>query len=446
MLNAMGTLTLYELNGIVREVLESTMDSTFWVTGEISACQKNATGHCYLELIQKNPFGGGVLARAKANIWRSNYPSVKAKFERETGKSLSVGLNVLMEVTVSFHEVYGYSLVVQDIDPAYTMGDMARRRREILARLEADGVMELNRELEIPLFPGRIAVISSESAAGYGDFCSQLANDRNGFRFGVTLFPAMMQGDKAEESVIAALDRIAEVRDDYDVVVIIRGGGAASELGCFDSYPLAFNVANFPLPVITGIGHERDDTVIDAVSHTRVKTPTAAAEFLLSRAADAAAMLDTLGHRMADSVRVRMDNARRAIENVAGRIPSLSVIVRMKNERAIDVLSERLSAASGHCLDEYRHRCETMSLRLDNAYSSYMAAARHRLELLSERIDTASPERIMRLGYAVVLVNGRLVKNVASVAAGDALTVRFADGEVESKVTKTSGYGERNEI
>ena len=222
---------------------------------------------------------------------------MKPYFEAQTGETLKVGMKVLLQVTVTFHEVYGYSLVVQDIDPTYTMGDMARRRKEILEQLTKDGVIGLNKELEIPDLPNRIAVISSATAAGWGDFRNQLDGNIYGFRFYVKLFPALMQGDDVERSVISALNAVADRRDDFDLVVIIRGGGAVSELSCFDSYNLAFNIANFPLPVITGIGHERDDTVADTVAHTKVKTPTAAAEFLINKVFDTASELENVTRR-----------------------------------------------------------------------------------------------------------------------------------------------------
>ena len=251
----MEAITLLELNGRVKSTLQFEMPDAYWVQAEISSISPSGQGHCYLELVQKDATGRNFLAKAKANIWRGTWLKLKSYFEAETGETLKVGMKVLLQVTVTFHEVYGYSLVVQDIDPTYTMGDMARRRKEILEQLAKDGVIGLNQELEIPVLPNRIAVISSPTAAGWGDFRDQLANNIYGFRFYVKLFPALMQGDDVERSVIAALDAIAARSEDFDLVVIIRGGGAVSELSCFDSYNLAYNIANFPLPVITGIGH-----------------------------------------------------------------------------------------------------------------------------------------------------------------------------------------------
>ncbi|MBQ8443183.1 MAG: exodeoxyribonuclease VII large subunit, partial [Bacteroides sp.] len=275
-------LSLYELNGLVKRSIRNSMPETYWLQAELSDVRSNYSGHCYLEFIQKDASGNNLIAKARGTIWSNIYKMLKPYFEQETGQAFASGIKVLVRVSVDFHELYGYSLTVLDIDPTYTVGDMERKRREILRQLEEEGVIDLNKELEMPLLPQRVAVISSATAAGYGDFCNQLANNPRGYGFHTQLFPAIMQGDRVEESVIAALNAIYAQLDCWDVVVIIRGGGATSDLSGFDTYELAANCAQFPLPIITGIGHERDDTVIDLVAHTRVKTPTAAAAFLIA--------------------------------------------------------------------------------------------------------------------------------------------------------------------
>lgn len=419
---------------MVREVLETSFDHTFWVQGEIASCQVNTTGHCYMELIQKEADGGGVIARAKANIWRTNFQRIRPYFERETGQRLAAGLSILVEVSATFHEAYGYSLVVHNIDPTYTMGDMARRRKEILARLAAEGVIDLNRELHIPALPQRIAVISSATAAGYGDFCNQLENNQYGFRFYVRLFQAMMQGDRVEESVIDALDRIASMRDRFDVVVIIRGGGSSSELSCFDSYNLALNVANFPLPVITGIGHERDDTVIDAVSHTRVKTPTAAAELLISCLADAAADIDRLSKRLVEGVSSCMETAGHRLALLSQKLPSLFSVLKVRQEQYMQSLMERAVSAARSRTAGQMYGCDRLSLRLESGIRSLLTARSHRLELIAGRIDAASPERILRQGYTMTIVNGHVARSVTALHPGDSVTMRFVDGSATGTV------------
>ena len=291
----MKPLSLYDLNTLVRRSLEQCLPDEYWVQAELSEVRVHpATGHCYVEFVQKDPRSNNLVAKARGVIWSNVFHLLRPYFEESTGQMFTAGIKVLVQVTVSFHELYGYSLTVQDIDPTYTLGDMARRRREILAQLKADGVLTLNKELPMPVLPQRIAVISSASAAGYGDFCHQLEHNPRGYYFRVELFPSIMQGERTESSLLAALDRINQRLEYFDVVVIIRGGGATSDLSCFDTYLLAAACAQFPLPIITGIGHERDDTVLDTVAHTRVKTPTAAAECLIARMDEAAARLQPL--------------------------------------------------------------------------------------------------------------------------------------------------------
>lgn len=408
----METITLLELNGRVRSTLQFEMPDAYWVQAEISGISPSGQGHCYLELVQKDPTGRTFLAKAKANVWRNTWLRMKPFFEAETGETLKVGMKVLLQVTVSFHEVYGYSLVVQDIDPTYTMGDMARRRKEILEQLARDGVIGLNRELEIPLLPQRIAVISSATAAGYGDFCNQLSGNVYGFRFYVKLFQAAMQGDDVERSVIAALDAVAAERDKFDVVIIIRGGGAVSELSCFDSYNLAFNIANFPLPVITGIGHERDDTVADVVAHTKVKTPTAAAEFIISKVFDAASILETLTRRMGESVSERMNLEKLRIERMTQKLPSLFAVVRVRREQMLENMWNR--AVTG----------------LNNVITSNL----HKLELLEKGVNSSDPIRILERGYTLTRCNGHVLKGASVLQKGDRIVTTFPDGSVESEI------------
>ena len=278
-----NVLSLYELNRLVRNVLEDAFDQSYWIQAELSDVGVNRTGHCYVDFVQKAPKGNAIIARARGTIWANVYALLAPYFEQQTGQRFAAGIKVLVKVEVNYHEAYGFSLNVIDIDPTYTLGDLARRRQEILRQLEEEGVLTLNKELEMPVLPQRVAVISAATAAGYGDFCNQLFNNPKGFVFYPKLFPAVMQGEQTERTIISALNVIAEEQEKWDVVVIIRGGGATSDLASFDTYLLAANVAQFPLPIITGIGHERDDTVLDMISHTRVKTPTAAAEFLIDR-------------------------------------------------------------------------------------------------------------------------------------------------------------------
>ncbi len=405
-------MSLFELNALVKRALTQCLPDTYWVQAELSDVRSNATGHCYLEFVQKDPRGNGLVAKAHGTIWNNIYRLLKPYFEETTGQAFTSGIKVLMKVSVQFHELYGYSLTVHDIDPAYTLGDMARRRREILRQLEAEGVLILNKELDFPVLPQRIAIVSSSTAAGYGDFCHQLENNTSGFYFYTELFPALMQGNQVEESILAALDAIHQRMDVFDVVVIIRGGGATSDLSGFDTYLLAAACAQFPLPIITGIGHERDDTVLDSVAHTRVKTPTAAAELLIGCMDKAAGELEYWTTRLRESTLARLEKERRRLTVWQTSIPSTAY--------------RRLSQA----------RLSLLSVEKDlsRTSSALLSRQRHQLELYRQRIADASPERLLSRGYSITLKDGKAVTDVSCLQPGDTLTTRLHKGEVTSTV------------
>lgn len=406
------TYSLYELTNTVREAVSDAFPSTYWVTAEISELRVNVSGHCYLELVEKSPTGGGLLARARAMVWNNLYPSLKAYFERETRQILTSGIKVLVQVQVTFHPLYGFSLTICNIDPSYTVGDLAVRRREILQQLEKDGTIDMNKELPLPELPQRIAVISSNTAAGYGDFCNQLANNTHGFAFFPTLFPAVMQGDRVEQTVIQALNHISEQLDEFDVVVIIRGGGATTDLAGFDTLALAENCAQFPLPLITGIGHERDDTVLDMVAHTRVKTPTAAAEFLVSCMLKAEERLNRAVTSLTDNTRLIMEQEKAHVEQYTHRLPLLFSVVKGKEEGRLQMLNQRL------------HLQVAAQLQREQV----------RLKLLEEKVKGADPARVLSRGYTLTLKEDKVVRNPEDLQKGDLLTTRFADGHITSTV------------
>ena len=409
----MEALSLYDLNALVRRSLEQCLPDEYWVQAELSDVRTNSTGHCYLEFIQKDPRSNNLIAKARGTIWANVYRLLKPYFEESTGQAFVSGIRVLVQVTVSFHELYGYSLTVQDIDPTYTLGDMARRRREILKQLEEEGGLTLNKELEMPVLPQRIAVVSSPTAAGYGDFCHQLKNNSRGFFFHTELFPALMQGDRVEESVLSALDAILNRQEDFDAVVIIRGGGATSDLSGFDTYLLAAACAQFPLPIITGIGHERDDTVLDSVAHTRVKTPTAAAEYLINCMDLAADELEVLISQLHESVRSRLTEEHRKLISYRNRIPS--AVVRRVSDAKLALLTTR----------------KDISL----AVQTLLSRQRHRLELLQQRLADASPEKMLARGYSITLKDGKVVKNGDVLQLNDEIVTRLYQGEIVSIVT-----------
>lgn len=412
----MEALSLYDLNALVRRSLEQCLPDEYWVQAELSDVRTNSTGHCYLEFIQKDPRSNNLIAKARGTIWANVYRLLKPYFEESTGQAFVSGIKVLVQVTVSFHELYGYSLTVQDIDPTYTLGDMARRRREILKQLEEEGVLTLNKELEMPVLPQRIAVVSSPTAAGYGDFCHQLKNNSRDFFFHTELFPALMQGDRVEESVLSALDAILNRQEDFDAVVIIRGGGATSDLSGFDTYLLAAACAQFPLPIITGIGHERDDTVLDSVAHTRVKTPTAAAEYLINCMDLAADELEVLISQLHDSVRFRLAEEHRKLISYRNRIPS--AVVRRVSDAKLALLTTRKD--------------------ISQVVQTSLSRQRHRLELLQQRLADASPEKMLARGYSITLKDGKVVKDAALLNEEDEIITRFYWGEVTSVISRKS--------
>lgn len=427
-------LSLLELNALVRRSVQACFPDSYWVQAELSDVRANSSGHCYLEFVQKDPSGNSLVAKARGIIWSGTYFRLKPYFESETGQAFVSGIKVLVKVSVNFHELYGYSLTVLDIDPTYTLGDMARRRREILSRLQQEGVLTLNKELELPELMQRVAVISSPTAAGYGDFCNQLAHNDFGFVFYTRLFPAVMQGEKVERSVISALDRIYREVDHWDVVVIIRGGGATSDLSGFDTYELAANCAQFPLPVITGIGHERDDTVIDMVAHTRVKTPTAAAEFLVNHLRRTAERLETFAQCVYQEVPSMLSRERERLDSWMARIPARVQMCLQREGFSQERLVKRLEMSVQACLQSERHRQELCLQRVENALSVRMQVERHRLELFSQRVKAASPDLLLKRGYSMTLKDGKAVTDASLLQPGDVVETRLAKGRFKSKV------------
>ena len=426
--------TLSELTGAVRDTLEATFPETYWVRAETSDVRVNAaSGHCYLEFIEKNPKTNQLVAKARGSIWAKVFRMLKPYFEMETGQTFTSGLKVLVKVTIEFHELYGFSLNVVDIDPTYTIGDMARKRQEIIRQLQADGVFTLNKELTFPDFPTRIAVITSPTAAGYEDFLNQLLHNQAGYPFYPKLFPALMQGEKTEESVIAALERIDACREYFDVVVIIRGGGATSDLNSFDSYLLAAHCAQFPLPIITGIGHERDDTIVDLVAHTRLKTPTAVAAFLIHCLDQQAVTLNDLEERFTQEVRGWLKEESYTLQ-IGSRFPMLVKNRLEKNLSALHILTAQLPGIIQQSVNREGSNLVQMKQRIRVATDSRFTHEIRFLELKEQFIRMASPEYILQRGYSLTLQNGKIVKTVKDIQGNEPLTTRFMDGEVVAEI------------
>ena len=405
--------TLRQLNLLVREAIEDALPDEYWVEAELSECRENS-GHCYMELIEKDERSNTPVARASAKCWRQTWMMVKPYFERTTGQPLRAGMKVLLRFYAQFHETYGFSWIVSDIDPTYTLGDMARKRQEIIRQLKEEGVFDLQRELRIPTFAKRIAVISAQNAAGYGDFCRQLEDNEYGFRFEVTLFPAIMQGEQVEQSVISALNQIYNLHSplNFDVVVIIRGGGATADLSGFDTLALAENVAQFPLPVITGIGHDRDESILDMVANTRVKTPTAAAALLIDNLLRVLERLDDASQRITYAVNQRISNQKTKIATMTTLIPTL----------ALRVVSDQ------------RHRIELLENRLPVAIERRLTNQKHLLESLSIKLQGFDPQLLLSRGYSITLKDGKAVRDPQQLKPGDEIETRVEKGTIHSVV------------
>lgn len=404
-------MTLLELNGMVRATLECGMPDEYWVEAELAEARETR-GHCYMELVQKDGQTNTPVAKASAKCWKQTWVVLAPYFERTTGQPLHAGMKVLLRVYPNFHEAYGFSWIVTDIDPTFTVGDMARRRMEIIAALKEQGIFDMNRQLQLPMFAQRIAVISSETAAGYGDFCNQLTDNSYGFKFRVTLFPAIMQGERVEQSVIAALEHIYDNVDDYDCVVIIRGGGATSDMSGFDTLALAENVAQFPLPIITGIGHDRDESVLDMVSCIRVKTPTAAAAYLINHLGEVNELIDNCNERIIRSATMRMEMQKMRLANLSERIPRVFSLVKVKQEARLDALNARITSAIQHVLDRQKHR----------------------LEMLGQRAESLDPRILLKRGYSITMKAGKVVHDKEMLTPGDEIETIFEKGTIKSIV------------
>ena len=472
-MNSEQHITLLELNRLVREVIECEMPNEYWVEAELSECRESR-GHCYMELVQyeespsampdagavgaSGAFGGSgafgasrafgsssglsgrtatPLAKASAKCWASKWTLIRPGFERTTGQRLHAGMKVLLKVYAQFHEAYGFSWIVTDIDPTYTLGDMARKRQEIIRQLKAEGVFDLQKGLRLPLFCQRIAIISSETAAGYGDFCNQLADNPYGFRFETRLFPATMQGEGVEQSIITALERIyaaTQADGSFDAVVIIRGGGATSDMSGFDTLALAENVANFPIPIITGIGHDRDESILDMVSHTRVKTPTAAAALLIDHLKAVLDALNDAQDRITGYTQQKLSVLKAQLSAIAETLPRIFTTVRTRYEARLDSLNSRIISAVKQGIITHQSRISAFEERLPIILDRRLMTEKHRLQLIEEKAKSLDPVLLLKRGYSITLKNGKALRDAAALRPGDEIETRLANGTVRSTV------------
>ena len=404
-----------------------------WVIAETSDLRLNRSGHCYLELIEKD--GQGVtIARVGAAIWANKYRTLYYDFQRATGQTLASGMKVLVNVTATYHRLYGMKVIINDIDPNYTLGDMARQRQEIINRLKAEGILDMNKELPWPDVPQRIAIISAEGAAGYGDFMNQLQGNPYGLQFYTCLFHAVMQGDQTVPTVLGALDRINRHIDMFDCVVIIRGGGSTSDLNSFDNYDLASTVAQFPIPVIVGIGHERDVTVLDDVASIRVKTPTAAAEWLIQCGTTALSRLNELQEAVVTSVRDTVSQAREQLAYFTSMIPATARRIIDTNRVRLDSHARNIPFTATGLITAQKARLEHTIQRLGDTVARLMQREQQRLQALGDKAALLSPQNTLSRGYALVRLGDKCVTDATQLQQGDHVTMQFADSAATATI------------
>jgi exodeoxyribonuclease VII large subunit len=451
-------LSLTELQLLIRDSLYMALPGMYWVVAEISEMKENYAGHCYLELIEKHPDEKNVRARVKAIIWNKRYRFLKSLFENVTGEELSVGMKVLIRAKVEYHEIYGLSLIISDIDPSFTIGEMALKRQMIIQRLEEEGVLMMNKELSFPVLPQRIAVISSRSAAGYTDFINHLKRNSYGYVFYTAMFDTVMQGTETEESVINSLDRIAGYPGLFDIVVIIRGGGSVSDLSWFDNYNIAYHVTQFPVPVITGIGHEKDLSVTDMVAFLALKTPTAVADHLIECVAGAESHLEELSHEITELSGSLIDESQEKVETLRMRlIPMAKLVISNQKEILSGIMVElvnfgkgfivksglipasqksRLVSAAGYYSTGKNAIIKNIREELNKKASSYIGRISEITESYRKRLKILDPVNVLTRGYTITYVKNRIIKSVSQVSEDDLIDTRFSDGTAKSRILK----------
>ena len=435
--NGNNAITLREFNNRIKRLLNNPAVCNCWICADLSDVNVRG-GHCYLELLEKDERTGATVAKMRGIIWANRFAYLRQKFLQVTGQDLRSGMKVMLEVSVNYHEQYGISLIITDIDPSYTLGDMERLRREILARLKAEGIIDMNKQLEFPVVPQRIAIVSAAGAAGYGDFMNQLHHNAYGLQFYTCLFPAVMQGKETVASVTAALDRINSHIDLFDCVVIIRGGGSTSDLNSFDDYNLAANVAQFPLPVVVGIGHERDVTILDYVACRRVKTPTAAAELLIGCGVEALARIDELRETIVSIAREYITEAQLQMQYLTSTIPLVAGNIVERNRTRLQHIMQIVPLTAQSRIAQGNERLLFFLKQMQQASAQTIMREKMRLTAIYEKVQILSPQNTLRRGYSLTTVNGHAVTDASQLAAGDTITTHLANGTVTSTINKLS--------
>lgn len=451
-------LTLLELNRKIKDAIDQSFPLNYWVIAEISEMKVNRKGHCYLELVEKDEADDRIIAKARGMIWSYTFRMLKPYFENATGQEFKQGLKIMVQASVEYHELYGLSLHISDIEPSYTLGDMARKRMETIRKLEEEGILKMNRQLPLPAVPQKIAVVSSQTAAGYRDFMEQLHHNPYGYVFYAKLFPAFMQGDQAEPSIIQALEKIYRHEDFFEAVAIIRGGGAQADLSCFDQYTLAAHLAQFPLPVVSGIGHEKDESVVDMVAHTKQKTPTAVADFLVNRAYQFEERLlqardqivqqtnrfiqseqqkhQNLSGRIVPNVNALIDRTKTRLERKAEKLTHLNQMFMTSQEQKLKDLSSRMANASQTVLQNAGYELKHLERNFPKSVEKYISHTNKQLENLERAKNHLDPKNVLKRGFSITQLNGRTITSAGQAGEGDVLKTRLYKGYIESTVNR----------
>lgn len=458
MTNGTAKFTLFEINKLVKEVIAKSLPESYWVIAEISEINEHSSGHCYLELIQKDDDADTIKARAKATIWSYTYRMLKPYFESMTNRKLTKGMKVLVNAQIVFHELYGYSLSILDIEPSFTLGDIELKRRETISKLMADGVMDMNKELELPMLPKRIAIISSPSAAGLQDFIDQLINNLYGYTFEYQIFPSTMQGDEAEKSILNSLNGIYEKISEFDLVVIVRGGGAQTDLSCFDSYTLSSNIAQFPLPILTGIGHEKDVSVADMVAHLSLKTPTAVAEYIISKFNDAENIASELTFQLNNSVGDILGEEKDILTNLQSKLQHSSTLLVEKNRYRVEnlnnkipfitnqnlkVKSDLLSTKQGRIaltanalINKYNIRINISSVKIKSLIPQKINSEKAKHNFWEQTANNLNPYTILEKGYSITYYNGKVLRDSKNIEIGARVETKLKNGKIIGNIVQ----------
>ena len=429
-------ISLSQLNSLIGKAIATHLAPSYWVVAEVMEVRENYSGHCYLSLAEKE--NDKVLAQSKAAIWQQTYRMVKPYFETSTGQSFAAGIKVRIKVAVSYHNVYGINMTVQDIDPAYTVGEVTLRRQQILRQLEQDGVSDMNRELEMPDLPQRIAVISSPTAAGYEDLINQLEHNSFGYKFHPHLFAATMQGEGAEASIVAVMEQIFDQVDKFDALVIIRGGGAAIDLSCFDNYNIAYYITQFPLPVVVGIGHERDETVLDLVAHTALKTPTAVAAFFVERFQQADAQVNILLDRLQASVHQTVVREKQRIYSLAASLPVLTGRIFSQKNTQLNYTLHKTEKASLDFIRNKQGHVSDLVQALQSRTHDILLIQQQKLDKAALIADLSDPVHVLKRGYSITKKDGKILKSIDQLKTGDVIETLLSSGKVKSTVKNNS--------